>query len=148
MKILKQYWHLIALVSISLGLSGVIFITTQKLKEPEPIAPTVPQVKPKAVVPACTVTFNIPTPTATPTPTPTATPTPTPNPTATPTPTPGPTATPTPSKTPTPLPTPTPTPTSTVAPTPKVPVAGAGPSVLGISTIVAGVALLFLGLVL
>ncbi len=81
-----------------------------------------------------------------------ALPTPTPTPTARPTPTPPPSqqaaATPTPGGLLALAPTATPTPSPTAAPTPKVPVAGAGPSVLGISTIIGGAILLLLGLAL
>ncbi len=71
---------------IILGLGAVIFLTVQKLQQPTPVAPTVPQATPKAATPACTLTFAL----ATPTPTPGTTGTPTPTPTATPSPTPGP----------------------------------------------------------
>lgn len=96
---------------------------------------------------------NTPTPTTpvtgTPTSTPTNTPTGTPTSTATPTPTSPPGSTPTPTHTPTPTPPPgsTPTPTPTTPPTPNVPIAGAGPSVLGASVVAGGFLLLLLGLI-
>lgn len=158
MNFLKKYWYLLFVAVITTGLGVVTFLTSQKLTQTKPVAPTVPQEKPKAVEPACRLTFSVLQPTATPTPTPgpTATPTPTPDPTATPTPTPtpGPTATPTPPPIGGPQPTATPTlaqgetppPTPTPQPTPKVPVAGSGPSVLGATTIAGGILLLLLGL--
>ncbi|MEK7591978.1 MAG: hypothetical protein AAB508_01135 [Patescibacteria group bacterium] len=60
------------------GMGAVIFLTTQKLEQKSSVAPTVPQVTPKAAEPACTLTFALATPTPTPTGSPTTTPTPTP----------------------------------------------------------------------
>ncbi|MBI2404988.1 hypothetical protein HYV22_02310 [Candidatus Gottesmanbacteria bacterium] len=148
---MKKGWLISIATLITLGLGAVIFLTVQKLQQTTPVAPTVPQVTPKAAVPACTLTFAIaaePTPTPTPGITGTPTPTSTPGPTSTPTPTP--TSTPTPGPTGTPTPTPIAavlTPTPTTPPTPQVPVAGTGPSVLGASVIVGGFLLLLLGLV-
>lgn len=237
----KRYWYLILVTLITVGVGIVAYLTSTKLEQQKPVAPTVPQVTPKATVNACRLIFSIATgPTNTPTNTPTATPT-----GATGTPTNTPTATPTspqgnttpectnltlsPStgippfdvtatctgkdtdgditaveftlpdgttklveqnvgspgslttaynlaqngtytfscrvrdnnfvfssvpdvckKTITLGPTPTggPTPTATAIPTPKIPVAGAGPSVLGAATIAGGILLLLLGLAL
>lgn len=166
MNFLKKYWYLLLVALVTVGLGAVAYLTSVKLKEKKPVAPTVPQATPKAVAPACRLTFAMATPTptttGTPAPTPTPTPTPTsevtPTPTNTPTPTPtetsGPTATPTPTQyTEQPTPTPTqqltygPTPTPTPIPTPRVPVAGIGPSVLGAAAIAGGFLLLLLGLV-
>ena len=73
----------------------MVFLTSQQLQKTGPVAPTVPQVTPKAAAPACTLQFSLgSTPTVTPTPTGSPTPTPSSSPTATPTHTP--TATPTP----------------------------------------------------
>lgn len=162
MQFLKKYWHLVLISLLTLALSIGIFITSLRLQQREAVS--LPP--PKAVEPTCQLTFSVVQPTATPTPTPgptaTPTPTPTPGPTATPTSPPvggpQPTATPTPTlkltATPTPTKTPTPTPTPrpiveaspSAQPTPKVPVAGAGPTVLGASVIAGGLLFLLLGL--
>ena len=162
MQFLKKYWHLVLVSLLTLALSIGVFITSQRLQEREAVS--LPP--PKAIEPTCQLTFSVVHPTATPTPTPgpTATPTPTPTPgptatptsppvggpqpTATPTPTLKPTATPTPTKTPTPTPTPRPIveASPSAQPTPKVPVAGAGPTVLGASIIAGGLLFLLLGL--
>ncbi|MEK7587322.1 MAG: hypothetical protein AAB457_00710 [Patescibacteria group bacterium] len=190
MNALKKYWHLMFISLLTIGLAVMVFLTSGKLTTTKPVAPTVPQVTPKAAAPACTLAFAIatptPTPTSTPGPTATPTPTPTPGPTATPTPTPtpqqgGPTSTPQPAKascnnncnatsdcasgltcTGNVCRNPScttktncvcdvaagPTPTPTTPPVPKVPVAGSGPTVLGISVIGGGLLLLLLGLAL
>ncbi|MBI4065146.1 hypothetical protein HY409_02155 [Candidatus Gottesmanbacteria bacterium] len=104
MTFFKKYWYLLLIAITTVGLGIVTILTGQKLKTASPVAPSVPQEEPKAVEPACRLTFtltlptNTPTPTVTPTGSPTATPTPSATPTATPTATstPGPTATPTP----------------------------------------------------
>lgn len=80
---------------ITVGIGVVAYLTSTKLEQQQPVAPTVPQVTPKASDINCKLVFSIgteptPTPTVGPSPTPTATPSPTP------TATPGPTATPTP----------------------------------------------------
>lgn len=89
MKFVKQYWYLIILFLITVGLGIMVFLTSQQLAKKEPVT----QAPPKAAVPACTISFSLavsPTPTGTPVPTPTGTPgktpTNTPTPTATPTP--------------------------------------------------------------
>ncbi|MBI3577485.1 PKD domain-containing protein [Candidatus Gottesmanbacteria bacterium] len=86
MKFFKKYWHLLLVSLATIGLGLLVFITSRQISQTKPVAPTVPQRKPKAAE-ACTLAFAIgitPTvtvpPTATPTPTPTATPTPTPTP--------------------------------------------------------------------
>lgn len=101
MNFLKKYWYLLLVTIITAGIGVVAYLTSTKLEQQQPVAPTVPQVTPKATDVNCKLVFTIsanPTPTPTPGPTATPTPTPTPGPTATPTPTPtaGPTATPTP----------------------------------------------------
>lgn len=110
MKFIKKYWYFIFVGFITLGLGVVSYLTSLKLQQQGPVAPTVPQEFPQAVEPACKLTFTIKSK-VTPTPTPTATPTPTGTITPTPTPTPTPTGTVTPTPTPTPTVTPTPTPT-------------------------------------
>lgn len=84
---------------ITIGIGVVAYLTSTKLEQTAPVAPTVPQVTPKASDINCKLVFSIgvdntPTPTPTPPPqtgTPTPTPTP-PPPTSTPTPTPTPVA--------------------------------------------------------
>lgn len=88
---------------ITMGIGVVAYLTSTKLEQQGPVAPTVPQVTPKASDINCKLIFtlgvdNTPTPTVTPTGTPGPTPTPSP------TPTPGPTGTPTPTPTVTPTP--------------------------------------------
>ncbi len=80
---------------ITVGIGVVAYLTSTKLEQQSPVAPTVPQVTPKASDINCKLIFSIG---ADNTPTPTVTPTGTPGPTSTPTPTatPGPTSTPTP----------------------------------------------------
>ncbi len=82
---------------ITVGIGVVAYLTSTKLEQQSPVAPTVPQVTPKASDINCKLVFSIGVEN-TPTPTPTVTPTGTPGPTSTPTPTgtPGPTSTPTP----------------------------------------------------
>ncbi|MCL4200291.1 hypothetical protein KJZ67_03040 [Patescibacteria group bacterium] len=97
MGFLKKYWYLLLVTIVTAGIGVVAYITSTKLEQRAPVAPTVPQVTPKATDVNCKLVFSIdaePTPTPTDGPTPTPTPTPTPGPTATPTP--QPTATPTP----------------------------------------------------
>lgn len=180
---MKKNWYIIFLSIITIGLGVVAFLTSQKLRQTTPVAPTVPQVSPKAAEPACTLTFTVAVATPTPTtPGPSPTPTPTPEPSPTPTNTPAPTATPAPvgcnnscsndggcqsglvcsagfcrnpsctSQSSCNCPQPTATPGTTVQstptgiPTPKVPVAGSGPSVMGVSVIAGGLLLILLGL--
>ncbi len=119
MNFLKKYWYLILVTVITAGIGVVAYLTSTKLEQQQPVAPTVPQVTPKATDVNCKLVFTIGT---NPTPTPTPTGTPGPTPTPTPTGTPGPTPTPTPTETPGPTPTPTP-PEDTPTPTPT-PVAG------------------------
>ncbi len=153
MKFIKKNWYLLLISFITLGLGVATILTSQKLKEEEAVAPTVPESTPAAATQACTLTFSITQVTNTPTPTGTVTPTATetPTPTGTLTPTPTGTGTPTPTSvretgTPTPTPGIFDTPTPTPPPTPQVPVAGIGPSVLGASVIAGGIFLLLLGL--
>lgn len=177
MNALKKYWYFILLLLITAGLGIMTFLTSQKLTSTQPVAPTVPQATPKAAEPACTLSFSIAAATNTPTHTPTNTPidTPTSTPTGTPgnTATPSPTTAPLASCNNTcvintdctsglvcmdgacrnPSCTEQTDCTCTVveetaAPTPEVPVAGTGPTVLGISVIGGGILLLLLGLAL
>jgi hypothetical protein len=65
---IKKYWYIITLLAITLGLGVVTFLTSQQLSKVSPVAPNVPQVKPKAASEACTISFSI-AQSATPTPT-------------------------------------------------------------------------------
>lgn len=94
MRFLKKNWLVILIGCLSATLGVLTLLTVVKLKKTTPVAPTAPESKPKAVIPASTFTFKlsladatIPTPTSnpieelsstlTPTETPTAIPTPT-----------------------------------------------------------------------
>lgn len=103
MNFLKKYWYLILVTIITVGIGVVAYLTSTKLEQQTPVAPTVPQVTPKATDINCKLVFSI-SPDNTPTPTPTP-----PDTTGTPTPTPTPPDEPTPTPTP-PASTPTPTP--------------------------------------
>lgn len=98
MSFLKKYWYLMLVTIITIGIGVVAYLTSTKLEQTTPVAPTVPQVTPKATDINCKLVFSIGvdnTPTPTPTPPQTGTPTPTPTPpppTSTPTPTPTPVA--------------------------------------------------------
>jgi hypothetical protein len=94
MQFIKKYWFLVILTLITAGLGIVAYLTSTKLDNTRPVAPTVPQETPKATDADCKILFtfgvtNTPTPTSTPTHGPTETPTSTPTngPTSTPTPT-------------------------------------------------------------
>lgn len=90
---------------ITMGIGVVAYLTSTKLEQQGPVAPTVPQVTPKASDVNCKLIFSLGVDnTPTPTPTVPVTGTPTSTPTSTPTQTPGPTHTPTPSPTVTPTP--------------------------------------------
>lgn len=82
MKKIQSYWHLILITVVTLVLGVTVFLTSQKLTQRQPVAPTVPQSTPKAAAPSCTLTFSIVSPTPTVTPTVTLTPTATPTSTA------------------------------------------------------------------
>jgi len=88
MGFLKKYWYFSLITIITFGLGIVTFITSQQLTKTTPVAPNVPQVTPKAAEPACTLSFNLATPTPTDAITPTITNTPTETPANTNTPTP------------------------------------------------------------
>lgn len=92
MSFLKKYWYLLLVTFITVGIGVVAYLTSTKLETRQPVAPTVPQVTPKATDVNCKLVFTLSTDT---TPTPTSTTGPTPTETATPTPTLTPTATPT-----------------------------------------------------
>ncbi len=125
MSFLKKYWYLLLVTIITVGIGVVAYLTSIKLEQRQPVAPTVPQVSPKATDINCKIVFTLGTHTPTPTCAPRprclngdefpecanmgvpaplppggwycpVTPTPTPTPTVTPTGTPGPTSTPTP----------------------------------------------------
>ena len=90
MNFFKKYWYLLLVTFLTVGIGVVAYLTSTKLENQQSVAPTVPQVTPKAAVSACRLVFSIavsptPTPTAGPSATPTSTPTP--GPSATPTPT-------------------------------------------------------------
>lgn len=91
MSFLKKYWYLLLVTFITVGIGVVAYLTSTKLEQQQPVAPTVPQVTPKATDTNCKLAFSLtvltPTPT-TPETTNTPTPTATPGPTATPSPTP------------------------------------------------------------
>lgn len=97
----NKNWLTPVLIGITVVLGVVAIIIAQRLfaLREEPVVPTVPKSKPKAIseepTQRCTLAFNIGGPTSTPTPT--GTPGPSPTPTATPPP--GATATPTPEPT-------------------------------------------------
>jgi hypothetical protein len=84
MRFVKKYWYFTIITIITLGLGVITFITSQQLTKTTPVAPTVPQVTPKAAEQACTLTLNIVSPTTTLTGTPGDTPTNTPTNTPTP----------------------------------------------------------------
>lgn len=114
MSFLKKYWYLLLVTLITAGIGVAAYITSVKLNNQQPVAPTVPQVTPHATDVNCKLVFSIeveptPTPTIGPSPTPTSTPVHSP----TPTPTDVPHNSPTPTHTPPPGATNTPTPTST-----------------------------------
>lgn len=173
MQFLKKYWHLVLVSLLTIGLGVAAILTGQQLKTAQPVAPSVPQAQPQAVEPECKVEFTLTVPSETPTPStsttqtptpsqsPTVTPTQTLTPSQSPTVTQTPTATPSVSITPTQPPGGSPTPTQpgttqsplaqvspTPLPTPKVPVAGIGPNILGISIITLGGLLVLIGLAL
>lgn len=97
MNFFKKYWYLILVTFLTVGIGIVAYFTSTKLENQQSVAPTVPQVTPKAVnLTNCKLVFSLttsPTPTNTPGPTPTNTPGPTPTntpgPSVTPSPTPG-----------------------------------------------------------
>ncbi len=99
MQFLKKYWYLMLVTLITMGIGVVAYLTSIKLEQREPVAPTVPQVTPKASDVNCKLIFTLGVDN-TPTPTPTVPVTGSPTPTQTP----GPTASPTPSPTVTPTP--------------------------------------------
>jgi hypothetical protein len=115
MNLIKKYWYIFTLLVVTFGLGIVTFLTSQKLTKTTSIAPTVPQVTPKAVTPACTYTFTITLSAKTASPTSTVAPTGTLTQKTTPTVTSKPT--PLASRTPTPTVTSTPTQTPSLAPT-------------------------------
>ena len=99
MSFLKKYWYLLLVTIITVGIGVVAYLTSTKLEQQAPVAPTVPQVTPKATDVNCKLVFSIEVET-TPTVTPTGEVTPSATPTSTPTATPGPTATPSPTPNP------------------------------------------------
>ncbi len=93
MNFFKKYWYLITVTIITVGIGVVAYLTSTKLETRQPVAPTVPQVTPKATDINCKLVFTLgtdetPTPTNTAGPTPTNTVGPTPTNTTAPTPTP------------------------------------------------------------
>ncbi len=92
MSFIKKYWYLLLVTFLTVGIGVVAYFTSTKLENQQSVAPTVPQVTPKALNTVnCQLVFSItpttPTPSVTATPGPT--PTNTPGPSATPSPTPG-----------------------------------------------------------
>jgi hypothetical protein len=101
MSFFKKYWYLLLVTILTVVIGVVAYLTSTQLENKQSVAPTVPQVTPKAVnTQKCQLVFSI------------ATNTPTTGPSQTPTQGPSPTPTPGPSATPGPSPTPTPTGTS------------------------------------
>ena len=90
MSFLKKYWYLMLVTIITVGIGIVAYLTSTKLEQQQPVAPTVPQVTPKATDIDCKIVFTLGVD-STPTPTPTGGPSPTPTPTGGPSPTPTPT---------------------------------------------------------
>lgn len=58
MNYFKQHWYVILLAIFTGGLAVVVFLTSQKLKQEEPVAPTVPQVAPEAAQPGTCGSFT------------------------------------------------------------------------------------------
>ncbi len=82
MNFIKKYWYLLVVTIITIGIGVVAYLTSTKLEQQQSVAPTVPQVTPKAVNEAnCKLVFSLATITGTPTPTGTITNTPTATPT-------------------------------------------------------------------
>lgn len=106
MSFLKKYWYLMLVTIITVGIGVVAYLTSTKLEQQQPVAPTVPQVTPKATDINCKLIFSLDvdnTPTPSPTPTGGITPTLTPTDGITPSPTPTGTSGPTPTPSPTPV---------------------------------------------
>ena len=80
MSFLKKYWYLMLVTIITVGIGIVAYLTSTKLEQQQPVAPTVPQVTPKATDIDCKIVFTLGVD-STPTPTPTGGPSPTPTPT-------------------------------------------------------------------
>ena len=59
MKFLKKNWLVILTGCLSAFLGVLTLLTVVKLKKTTPVAPTAPESKPKAVIPACTLTFQL-----------------------------------------------------------------------------------------
>jgi hypothetical protein len=65
MRFIKKYWYFTLITIVTIGLGVVTFLTSQQLTKTTPVAPTVPQVTPKASEQNCTLTLNIASPTVT-----------------------------------------------------------------------------------
>lgn len=109
LKMKKEKLLTIGLILAIVILAGVAVLTAYKMATRKPVAPTVPQAKPRAATEACRLSFSV-SPVLTSTPTPTGSLTPTLTPTGTLTPSPTGTLIPTPTSTLTPTVMPTPTP--------------------------------------
>ena len=95
MSFFKKYWYLLLVTFLTVGIGVVAYFTSTKLENKQSVAPTVPQVTPKALNTVnCQLIFSLSTNTPTPTPTGEQSPTPSPSPTPTSGPTPTPTPTP------------------------------------------------------
>lgn len=56
---LKKNWLVILIGGLSAFLGVLTLMTAVRLKTEKPVAPTVPQKKPEAITPACTLTFKL-----------------------------------------------------------------------------------------
>ena len=59
MQFLKKNWFVVLIGCLSSFLGVLTLLTIVKLKKTTPIAPTAPEKKPQAAIPACTLTFKL-----------------------------------------------------------------------------------------
>lgn len=59
MKLFKQYWYVGILFTLTIVLGLAAYFTSLKLREEEPVAPTVPEATPKAFIPPQDITTTI-----------------------------------------------------------------------------------------
>ena len=57
------HWHYVLVIILTLVFGAITIVIAQKLNQTTTVAPTVPQKRPEAVTPACTLTFSIDSPT-------------------------------------------------------------------------------------